>query len=140
MYQFNPYELTLKKLDIIISKLKESIKKNNFLLAESDVALLREYRDCYYCQAFRKDMSSRDRGVCNNCPAHKIGEAMVGRSLIANGCYKTAKYREMVRLSWFYKEQPSYQTATALIDAIEATKKHMEQYKTFLDQTVYKDI
>lgn len=140
MYQFNPFEMTFKKFDIIISKLKVSIQNGNYLSAEQDVALLREYVDCYYCQAYRKDMASKNNGVCDNCPVHKIGEMMVGRRLFSNGCYRTGKYKEMVRLSWYYKEQPSFQTATELIKAIEATKAHMAQYKSVLDKVIYKDI
>lgn len=140
MYKFSPYELTMKKLDIIIEKLEESIKSGNYLSAENDVSSLREYKDCFYCIAYRKSMVSRDKGVCGNCPVHKIGEQMAGRELTMNGCYKTSFYREMVRLSFWYKEQPSHQSAVELIKAIKLTKKHIEQYKPFLDQVIYKDL
>ena len=140
MYSFNPYELTMKKLDQIIKNLDEAIITGKYENAEESVATLREYKDCYYCIAYRKDMASRDKGVCSNCPIHKIGEQMAGRDLAYNGCYKTTWYREMVRLSWWYKEQPSYQSATELIRVIKLTKNHINQHKQFLSQTVYKDI
>lgn len=132
--------MTMKKLDEIVISLEESIKTGNYKNAEENVASLREYKDCFYCQAFRKDMASRNKGVCDNCPIHKIGEQMAGRSLACNGCYKTSFYREMVRLSWYYKEQPSFQSATELVKAIKLTKKHIDQYKKFLDMTVFKDL
>jgi hypothetical protein len=140
MYSFSPYDLTMQKLDIIINTLEESIKSGNYLKAEEHVASLREYNDCYYCIAYRKDLLSRDKGVCDNCPIHKIGEQMAGRPLAYNGCYKTSFYREMVRLSWYYKEEPCYKSATELIKAIKLTKKHMEQYKKFIAQIVYKGL
>lgn len=140
MYQFNPYEMTMKKLDIIISKLQNSIKSGNYAASENDVALLRDYKDCYYCVAYRKDMASKNEGVCDGCPVHQIGEMMAGRKLGYNGCYRTGRYREMVRLAWFYKEQPSHQTATELIKAINETKKHMEQYRSRLDKVIFKDL
>lgn len=140
MYSFSPYELTQKKLDDIVANLEKSISSGNYEFAEESVASLREYKDCYYCLAYRKDMASRNKGVCDSCPIHKIGEQMAGRNLTCNGCYKTSFYREMVRLSWWYKEEPSYKSAMELIKAIKLTKKHIDQYKKFLDQVVYKDL
>jgi hypothetical protein len=140
MYQFSPYELTIKKLDTLVTTLEKVIENGDYLQAEAQVATLREYKDCFYCVAYRKDTASRNKGVCDGCPVHKIGESMAGRPLAYNGCYKTSFYREMVRLSWFYKEEPSYKTAVELIKAIKMTKQHMIQYKKYLDSIVYKDI
>ncbi len=140
MYSFSPYELTLEKLDLIISSLKESIQTSDYQKAEPLVATLRDYASCFYCIAYRKNMITREKGVCDDCPIHKFGEKQLGRKIAVNGCYKTTFYKEMVRLSWWYRDNKSRESAQDLIEAINATKNHLTQNKSLADAIAYRDM
>lgn len=133
---FNPYTQTLIKLNNIKKQLNECLKTGNYDLAEPGIATLRDYRDCYFCQAYRVQMEGHAKGVCDSCTVHKIGEEIAGRKIAYNGCYQTTYYRELVRLAWWFVHDKSKESAEALIKAIDGTINHIIQYKTRLDKEI----
>lgn len=133
---FNPYTQTIIKLNNLKKLLNNCLQSGNFDIAETGIALLRTYKDCYFCQAYRKELEGHVRGVCDNCPCHQIGEEIAGRKLSYNGCYQTTYYRELVRLAWWYVQDRSKESAEALIKAIDGTIGHMNAYKTRLDKDI----
>lgn len=133
---FNPYTQTIIKLNNLKKLLQEVIKSGRYTDAETGIALLRHYKDCYFCQAFRVQMEGHNRGVCDACPCHQIGEEISGRKLSYNGCYQTTYYRELVRLAWWFVNDKSKESAEALIKAIDGTIDHMHHYQARLDKDI----
>ena len=133
---FNPYQMTLVKLNNIKKALQESIKTGNYDYAENGVALLRTYKDCYFCQAWRKQLEGHQKGTCDACPCHQVAEGNAGRKIAYNGCYQTTYYRELVRLAYWFVKDKSKDTAEALIKAIDGTIGHMNQYRERIDVNI----
>lgn len=132
----NPYQLTVVKLNNIKKALQECLKTGNFSHAEDGVALLRHYKDCYFCQAWRSQLEGHSKGVCDACPCHQLAEEIAGRKIAYNGCYQTTYYRELVRLAYWFVQDKSREAAEALIKAIDGTIGHMTQYRERIDKDI----
>lgn len=118
---------TIEKLTNIIKVLEECLDTNDWEKAETVLETLREYKNCYYCLAYRKSLEVDKAGVCDDCHCHKLGMRLLGRNRSFNGCYLVAQYREAVRNShWFYSEQ-SPETVEACIRSINDLLIFMEK-------------
>ena len=133
---FNPYLKTIDKLTTTKLVLQETLITGNYDKAESNINLYREYKDCYFCIAWRTQLDGRDDGICDACPCHKLAEEVMGRNLSCNGCYKVTYYRELVRLAYWFKQDKSRQVIEALIKAIDGTIGHMNQYRVRIDKDI----
>lgn len=86
------------------------------------------YNQCLYCRTYRKDLEGRDRGICDQCPLHRIAEQIYSQRIRVNGCYMFEPYRSMIRIAHVSKHDPNYDR-TQLADAVQRTIELMEKYR-----------
>jgi hypothetical protein len=124
-----PYHRTLAKLTILAAELREAARQNSYSSVLAKVDGLREYKGCEFCKAYRLSLDQNYAGVCVACPCHKIGERTAGRPRAYNGCYVRAPYREMVRMAWWFRQNPDAASAERLAQACEEVMRDMQQHE-----------
>jgi len=120
------HELTIDKLERISKSLEECLKIEDWDTAESQLALLRDYKNCYYCVEFRKSLEIDRDGVCGDCPCHKLGVELLGRPRTYNGCYLVRNYRDAVRDSHWFLTERSKESVAACIRSVNGLLEFMK--------------
>lgn len=120
---------TIEKLTNIVKSLEDCLETKDWDKAESVLETLREYRNCYYCQAFRKSLDKDGQGYCDGCPCHSLGTTLLGRNRGHNGCYLVKEYREAVRNSHWFAAEQSPETVEACIKSVKDLLSFMEKNK-----------
>jgi hypothetical protein len=118
-----PFEKTLFDLDANIAKAAGG---------NANIDQLHEYSKCHYCIAYRKSLTASPKGVCDNCPAHKLGESLMGRKLPYNGCYKIPAYRTCMKES-FLLARNTTRNPENFIEAAKCMKQTMFQFRDVID-------
>lgn len=131
-FDSSPYLKTIVKLSALSYELRQAARNNSFANVMKEVDKLREYSGCFYCVKFRLDLEKNYAGVCGSCPCHKLGEMSTGRPRAYNGCYIRGPYREMVRMAWWFRQNPDAASAERLAQACEAVIKDMQDNEKVL--------
>lgn len=127
------YDRTIEKLNGIISAIEEAIRISDPTIAFEQINRLRNYKDCFYCVQYRKSLDDKGfAGCCDGCPCHSLGEMILGRKRLYNGCYVIGPYRDMVRYANLLNDEPNEDNAKLLIEAIRGVIMTMENHKNIL--------
>lgn len=121
----NAWTLTISKLNLTLEALEDALETGDYTVAVLYVRQFKDYKDCNYCQTYRTVLQDHSTDCCKSCPLHRYGEKMIGRSISYNGCYKIASYRETVRTSWKFCDEPNDILAKILITNIKECLNQM---------------